>query len=478
MSNKPNLLLIMCDQLRFDVLGCYGNNLVKTPNIDRLAKRGICFDNAYSQTPVCMPARHGLISGLHPFELGLTDNTENIEEISDPLPKLVREQAYFTCAVGKMHFVPVREHHGFDRMYLSEEIPTHIQDDDYLLFLQEQGYSHIIEPHGKRSENYYVPQVSDLLEEMHSTAWVGNKTCEVIRGNKNRPFFIYTSFIKPHPPFDPCSPYNTMYDIEDIPAPIHTEEERVPDDLTTDIQNDYKVNGIENVNHEEIMKLRAHYYGCVSFVDKQVGKILDTLDNLGLTDNTLIIFTSDHGELLGDHYAFGKRSYYEASTRVPMIVSWPSVLPLDERRAQFTMLQDIYSTFITVSGGTVPAASSGKNLIQAGIHPEMPFRNKVIAEFGRRHTLKMMIRWENYKYIYHANGGLENLYDLKADPNELHNIADQYPQICANCREELAAYYKSYDFSEALSGEQLIKYDRIKHEFKGYLNQYPVWCED
>ena len=202
--SKPNLLLIMCDQLRADVLGCYGNDYVKTPNIDRLAEKGVTFNRAYSTTPVCIPARHATISGKNPFQLGMLENTHQREEIPHPLARQVRDAGYYTCAVGKMHFVPAREHFGFDRMYLSEEIPGHIQDDDYLQFLQRQGYGDVIEPHGKRSETYYVPQVSELPESLHTTAWTGNKTCEVIRKNRNRPFFLFSSFIKPHPPFDPC----------------------------------------------------------------------------------------------------------------------------------------------------------------------------------------------------------------------------------------------------------------------------------
>ena len=310
MSVKPNILLIMCDQLRADVLGCYGNSLVNTPNINRLASRGVRFERAYSQTPVCVPARHGLISGKSPFEIGLIDNDRNIKEFSNPLPELVKKQGYFTCAVGKMHFYPVRKHYGFDRMYLSEEVPGHFYDDDYLQFLQKAGYSHVVEPHGKRSETYYVPQTSELPEPLHTTTWTAEQTCEVIRKNRNRPFFVFASFIKPHPPFDPCVPYDTMYPLEQVPEPVCREEELRPTDYSIDLQNDYKVNGVDHMTQEDIKKIRAAYYGSVTQLDRQIGKIFDELDENGLTDNTLVILTSDHGEMLGDHYAFGKRTFY------------------------------------------------------------------------------------------------------------------------------------------------------------------------
>lgn len=475
MIKKPNLLLIMCDQLRADVLGCYGNRLVQTPNMDRLAARGICFDNAYSQTPVCVPARYGLISGEHPFQLGLTDNGSRTKPLLHPLAEMIRQQQYSTCAIGKMHFTPVRDHCGFDRMLLSEEIPAHVQDDDYLLFLQERGYGHVLEPHGKRSEHYYVPQVSELPEELHTTAWTAEQTCDQIRRNANRPFFIFSSFIKPHPPFDPCQPYDQMYPLEQIPEPIRQESERHPDDTAIDIQNDYKINGIATITDEEIRKIRAYYYGAVSQIDAQIGRILDTLDECGLTEDTLIILTADHGEMLGDHYSFGKRTYYEASTRIPFLVSWPGQLPQAGRRNQLVHLQDIYATLISAAGGEVPLSSAGKNVLEACEQPDALIREQLVGEFGRGRSLKFMLRWGDYKYIYHTNGAREQLFHLAKDPDEMNNLAATDPALCAECRERLVSYYQSYDFTDALDGERLRSYPYVRHTPRGYLSQFPRW---
>lgn len=475
MSKKPNLLLIMCDQLRFDVLGCYGNTLVQTPNIDRLARRGICFDRAYSQTPVCIPARHGLIAGENPFELGLLKNEPLAKEIAHPMPELIRDQGYHTCAVGKMHFEPVRRHYGFDRMLLSEEIPSHIDDDEYLKFLRAQGYGHVLEPHGKRSELYYVPQNSELPEHLHTTAWTGATTCDVIERNRNRPFFIFSSFIKPHPPFDPCAPYDTMYGLDQVPAPMRAEREREPDDYAINVMNDYKVNGIDSLSMEDELKMRASYYGCVTQMDKQIGRILDTLDKCGLTDDTLIVFTSDHGEMLGDHYSYGKRTFYEASARVPLIVSWPAALPQGERNDHLAMLQDIYATFVSEAGGQVPTTCSGLNLLSAIRQPAEPFRERLFGEVGRGRVLKMMMRWGDYKYMYHTNGGKQNLFDLRNDPDEMTDVSRDHPELCAQCRQQMTDYYRSYGLAEALDGDGLMSYDDRKHVPKGYLNQAPKW---
>ncbi|MBB6732146.1 sulfatase [Cohnella zeiphila] len=475
MRRKPNLLLIMCDQLRYDVLGCYGNKLVQTPNMDRLARMGVVFDQAYSQTPVCVPARHGLISGLNPFEIGLLKNEGLSKEIEDPLPERIREQGYHTCAVGKMHFHPVRKHYGFDRMLLSEEVPSHFDDDEYLQFLRTQGYGHVTEPHGKRSELYYVPQVSELPGHLHTTAWTADTACRVIRQNQNRPFFLFTSFIKPHPPFDPSAPYDTMYPTDQVPPPKRREHERTPDDAWIEVMNDFKVNGIDSLSHEDELKMRAYYYGCVSQVDAQIGQILDTLESCGLIDDTLIVFTSDHGEMLGDHYSYGKRTYYEMSAKVPLIVSWPAALPQGERREQLALLQDIYATLIAAAGGKVPAASSGVDLLPAARQTERPTREKIFAEIGRGRLFKTMLRWDRYKYIYHANGGKENLFDLLADPDEFNDISALHPELCRECREQLTDHYRAYGLAEALGSDGLARYEETKHVPRGYLDQSPKW---
>ncbi|MFW5980839.1 MAG: sulfatase [Halanaerobiaceae bacterium] len=478
-KNKPNILLIMCDQLRADVLGCYGNDYVKTPNIDRLAENGITFNRAYSTSPVCIPARHATISGKSPFQLGMLENTGNRAEILYPLARQIRDAGYYTCAVGKMHFVPTREHFGFDRMYLSEEVPRHIQDDDYLHFLLKNGFENIVEPHGKRSETYYVPQVSELPEEYHTTAWTGKKTGEVIKNNRNRPFFIFSSFIKPHPPFDPCEPYDKMYPSEEVPMPVRNEQELNPKDRIIDKQNDYKVNGIENVTDKDVRKIRSHYYGSVTQMDKQVGNILDTLEEYGLRDNTIIIFTSDHGEMLGDHYGFGKRTFYEQSARIPFIVSWPEKLPENETRNQFAVLPDIYSTLISAAEGKIPQNENiaGKNLIPVCKDNKEKVRDKIYAEFGFDKNLKFMLRWNNYKYIYFANGGLESLFDLAEDPEELNDIAEENPDLCKECRKELVKYYKNRGFDKAVERDKLVEFEYEPIQPSGYIDQYPHWPE-
>lgn len=474
--SKPHLLLIMCDQLRADALGCYGSTFVQTPNINRLAAGGMVFERAYSQTPVCVPARHGLISGQAPFEIGLLENSK-CGAVDHPLPEQLRECGYFSEAVGKMHFSPPRRHHGFDRMYLSEEIPGHFADDEFLQYLRESGFGHIHEPHGQRSEHYYAPQISRLPKEHHTTAWTAKVTCEQLRLNQNRPTFIFSSFIKPHPPFDPCRPYDTLYPPERIPLPVGWKTENPSGDYLVDMQNDYKVNGIENVSDDAVRKMRAAYYGCVTQIDDQIGMILNTLDQCGLAENTLVVLTADHGEMLGDHNSFGKRTFYEASARIPFIARWPEKIKPGRDRDHLMLLQDIYATFINVADGKVPDVSCGRDFLPLCENPSSSWRKNITGEIGHDHRMKFMFLESTFKYIFHCNGGRENLFDLKNDPDEMHDIAAENADYCAHCRNELTASYRQRGLNEALENGALKVLSESPYQRKGFLNQYPHWPE-
>lgn len=472
---RPNVVLIMCDQLRADALACYGGTFVQTPHMNRIAAQGVAYERAYSRTPVCVPARYGLMSGKAPFQLGLTDNHAGQKTIRNPLPALLKERGYAAYAVGKMHFSPVRAHYGFDRMLLSEEIPEHWADDDYLQFLKRQGRLDVSEPHGKRSDSYYVPQTSELPEELHTSAWTAEQTCRMIRDNRDRPFFIFASFIKPHPPFDPCTPYDRMYDPATVPMPIRDDVEREPIDLSVEVQNDYKVGGADKLSDDEIRRIRAAYYGSVTQTDTQIGRILAQLEALNLRENTLVILTADHGEMLGDHHSFGKRTFYEASNRIPLVLSWPAALPQGESREQFAVLEDVYATILSAAGASLPDGCAGVNLLPSSQDCEAETRGEVYGEFGRGAMLKFMRRWEHYKYTYHTNGGLEALFDLRSDPDELRNIAFEHPELCAESRSRLKEYYQRHDFTEAFENGELKRFEHRKHEPRGFLNQAPRW---
>lgn len=468
---KPNILLVMCDQLRYD---CIMDDRVKTPNIDSLRQRGVTFTQGYSQTPVCIPARHALISGQNSFELGLPENKGRRKEIKFPLPRLLRDAGYCTCAVGKMHFLPVREHFGFDRMLLSEEIPHHIGDDDYLQFLREQGYGGVEEPHGKRSELYYVPQKSVLPKELHTTAWTAAKSVEFIRQNGDRPFFLFSSFIKPHPPFDPCEPYDTMYDPKEVPPPAFGEADKHPLDRAIPLQNGYKVDGFDKVSAREMKRIRAHYYGSVSQLDEYIGRILACLEEEGLTENTAVLFTSDHGEMLGDHNSFGKRTFFEQSAKIPYILSCPGRFLEGAQCDEIATLPDLYATMLSLAGAELPPLCRGRDLSPLCADPTARLGREFIAgEYGSGIDFKCMMRFSKYKYVYYANGGREVLYDLSEDGEEQRPITQS--AMFEKLRGELAEHYRELGYEEALCSGDLIRFEYEEPSPSSFLDQRPPW---
>ncbi len=470
--SPPNFLLIMTDQQRYDSLACNGNPLIETPNWDRLAARGVRFTQAYTQCPVCVPARMNLMTGHYGHTLNLTSNGPVPGPEVPTLAGLLTAGGYFTQAIGKMHFSPPRNHMGFQRMWLSEEMPRYRQDDEFLMYLEEQGFGHVEEPHGQRHELYYQPQVSVLPAEHHTTAWTGRRTVEFLEQNRNRQFFCFTSFIKPHPPWEPCVPYDGMYPEDQVPMPVRREEERDPLDAFLLRQNHSK--GMDNPSDEITRRVRARYYGMVSQIDAAIGEILDALDDLGLTENTLVLFTSDHGDLLGDHYAWGKRCFYEGPVHVPFIVSWPGRFPEGERRDHFVSHCDILPTFLAQAGEHAPEVP-GEDLTPVLHDPAAPWREYTTSEFGRDRTAKFMVRRGDWKYIYLANGRREQLFDLQTDPDELNNVAGDAPEVLQELRDILLTHYALEDWDGAVVGDDLIGFDFEPLDLGGENRQFPIW---
>ena len=459
-------VMIMCDQFRYDLLEGRLSG-VHTPNIDRIRKRAVVFTQAYSQTPVCVPARYSFISGQSPFCLGLNDNRAITPEIRHPLPQLLKTTRCACLAVGKMHATPPRTHFGFDRLILTEELVGHIQDDDHLLYLREHGFGDVDEPNGKRSEMYYVPQRSVLPEKYHNSHFVGEKAAEFIRNNRNRPFFLYASFIKPHPPFDPVEEYARLYPLNTIPKPVRTEEEKNPKDRCIEIQNDYKVNGIESLSEEQELAIRQAYFGTVTQLDAGIGLILDELDKHGLTEDTLLIFASDHGEMLGDHYAYGKRCYYEESCKIPLLVCAPGERPRTEER--FANHTDIYATIAAYMGAELPAECEGHVLLSDDK------RQELFCEFGFGIDFKFMYRKGSRKLIWYADGGQVQLFDLSSDPHELHDIAAENRPFVEEVLKKAEEYYTKRGCSDAVEKGKLKIYPKTKVERHGFLDQRARW---
>ncbi|MBI3972235.1 MAG: sulfatase-like hydrolase/transferase [Chloroflexi bacterium] len=433
MTNRPNILLLMADQHRGDALGAaqvasgaWQQPAIQTPHLDQLGREGVRFARAYTESPVCVSARATLLTGLLPHRTGVFDNGYKVGPDAQTLPKLLRERGYFGQAIGKMHFSPVREHHGLHRLWLSEEIPARPENDEFLTDLMAAGYGHVEEPHGIRHEMYYVPQVSQLPEHLHTTAWTGRKTVEFLeehvrerRGSGGRrgggqPFFCWTSFVKPHPPFDPPVPWHTLYRPTDLPLgmPVRIEAELDRHTYYHRTQNRFKWTDYQP-DTNLLRTMRAYYAACVSFIDFWVGQILQTLERLDLRENTLVLYVADHGEYLGDHYAFGKRGYHDPACRIPFIASWPGQLPQGEVRHQLVGLADLLPTCVVAADGS-PAARpaldvDGMELLSLARDGAVRGRDVLIGQLAEKGKGLYLAMDEQWKYVYSAPDDREYL---------------------------------------------------------------------
>ena len=474
----PNILLLMVDQMRHDAMGCAGNPHIRTPNLDHLARTGVRFAQAYSPIPVCIPARLGLLTGR--FAAAHGRYTLNVPIPEPQLPtvaELLGLAGYTTHAIGKMHFRPVRRHHGFHRLELMEEIPDYRQDDEYLQYLKAHGYGHIRWVHGVRSILYQLPQVSVLPERHHGSTWVADRTIDFLVQNRHRPFFCFASWIAPHPPWNAPEPFASMYDPESLPDPVAPDRDpatlpavmRRPDGHTA------------GMTPEMRRRVKALYYGQISLIDKGIGRILRALDELGLAENTLVLFTADHGEMLGDHGRWGKHLPYGASARIPFLMRLPGRTEPGRVADDLVSLLDILPTALDLAGisypyGELPGASL---LGREGGGLKEP-RRRLVIEYGRGESRWLALREGSWRYTLYLRDGWEELYDLGADPTEENNllldrgqgVSEVHRRRAAEMRAYLNAWERTHGFASPGAwqpdNEALERARRESPEFPGH----------
>ena len=352
MSQPPNILFIMTDQQRSDTIHALGNRQIRTPSLDALVDRGIAFRNCYTPSPVCVAARSATITGAPPHINGCTSN--NASPLGrTSIMQVLQARGYRTHGIGKMHFNPDNETlWGFDGRDISEEgARSPGRRNDFHAYLSANGYEHVLEPQGIRSEMYYLPQPSQLPARHHHTSWAADRAIDFLKArDREQPFFLWTSFIKPHPPFEAPTPWQKLYRAADMLPP-----RRPPgyEDLLTywnRFQNRYKY---RDKGYDEMLyrAMKAMYYACISFIDFNIGRMLAALG--ADIDNTLIVYTADHGEMLGDYGSVGKRCMLDPAVKVPLIVKPPAGMDLPQHVDAPVSLLDIFPTFAAVANADV-----------------------------------------------------------------------------------------------------------------------------
>lgn len=472
MPNQKNVVLIVTDQQRFDTIEAHGNPVIKTPVLNQLSRTGVHFDRAYTPCPVCVPARYAMLTGQMPHQTNCVDNEPS--EFRPSIMQTLAEHGYQTFGIGKMHFtlaepsVPkhdaldafigkntnLAEKWGFDLRMTSECDDA----DDYKTFVRNSGFSHVADATGERSEMYYIPQVAQVPAEKTETAWVASQSIRHLENrDRERPFFLMTSFQSPHPPFVAPFPWYKLYRCADMPLP------KMPDDYTglltlwNKFQNRYKYMD-QGINKNLLRTMKAFYYASISFIDYNIGQLFSYLHSEKLMDDTLIIFSSDHGELLGDYNSFGKRCFLDSAARVPLIIRYPGC-PHNHCVEQPVSLVDIFPTILDFCGLTQTDVScSGESLINIASGKSQ--RRQIHGQFQREGLASYMIIEGDYKYIYSAPDRKELLFNHRTDPLETRNLAMNplYLKKTAHMRQSLTGYYRKAGYLAPLEGDTWKEY--------------------
>lgn len=442
-QKRPNVVFITVDQMRGDCLGIAGGpDAAETPFLDEMAAKGVLFEKAYSCVPSCIAARASMFTGLSADSHGRTGYQDRVPWRYDTtLPGEFTKAGYQTQAVGKLHVWPDRSLMGFQNVILHDgylhtnrfrETTTHndswFETDDYIQFLRrEAGHTADLQDQGVDCNGWTVHPWT-LPERLHPTNWVVSESIDFLRRRDPQlPFFLWMSFVRPHSPLDPPQYYLDMYldRVKDIP-----ELDNWLDDLDGANQVNYSpITSRGRIHKEGLRRARAAYLGLITHIDHQIGRFMQILAEYGQMNNTVFLFTSDHGDMLGDHNLFRKSVPYEPSTHIPMILYDPGhVLDITpgQRNGELVELRDILPTLLDCAGIAIPEGLDGRSMLRVVQDvPEAPYEYLHGEHAGDPVIANHFIVTKTDKYLWFTQKGIEQYFDLTDDPGEHNNrIAD------------------------------------------------------
>lgn len=418
-----NILLIMTDQMRGDCLGFAGHPDVKTPYLDQLATMGAWFPNAYTAVPSCIAARCGLLTGLsqeHHGRVGYQDRVNWSYPVT--MAGELAKAGYYTKCVGKMHVHPLRNlmgfhhielHDGYMLSYRRPNIPYYehqtVADDYYHWLKNELGIDRDLSDTGIGA-NSWLTRPWPYEEKYHPTNWVTDRSLDFLRSrDRSKPFFLMTSYVRPHAPFDAPQCFYDMYRDKELTPPAigdWADKEllqkigRVTDSVTGP------------VDEEQLRRMQAGYYACISHIDNQVGRLLEALGDEGILQDTMILFCADHGELLGDHHTYRKVLPYQGSVNIPMIVYNGGISGPQENLVE---LRDVMATFLDAAGAPIPDSIDGVSMLRDN------GREFLHGEHSGGAQSNQFIVTKTDKFCWFTQNGREQYFDLASDPHEMHD---------------------------------------------------------
>ena len=440
MTQPPNIILIITDQQRYDTINALGFPYMDTPHIDRLVNEGVSFDNCHITAPSCAPARASLFTGFYPHVTGIMRNADRwrrswIEDLN--------EAGYHCVNIGKMHTQPFETPLGFHERYVVENKDRYLEGryyfDEWDKALAARGLVKQQREQYRRREDYHERMGAftwDLPADTHSDNFVGGLVQWWLRSYpKTEPLFLQIGFPGPHPPYDPTPDMAAQYIDRDLPLPSVKQAEldgQPPPFLelrrhNTEVDHDSIVH-LENPSRSQLQRLRAYYAANVSMIDMQVGLIMETLEEEGYLENSVVIFTSDHGDCLGDHGHIQKWTMYDIITRAPAIFWSPGRFPAGRRVGELCQWMDIGQTVLELANVTPRGEMQTISLVPALQGEYWAGREYVYAEHPADGNYEgpymTMIRSERWKLVHFLDQDYGQLFDLSADPDEVNNLWD------------------------------------------------------
>ncbi len=426
-AKRPNIIVIMSDEHNAEVLGCYGNGIVRTTNLDGLAARGITFENCYTSSPLCAPARLAFTAGKYISRIGAWSNRCWLPSADYPsLPRIMNAAGYESLLCGKMHYDPTRRY-GFTQ--IGDNLNSYFKDGKTKRRVPDDlnpkaGIS-------KRFDEFYPGDESNTLQHDRRVTAAATALLNARKADE-KPFFLLVGYLAPHFPLIVPQKYWDSYKGK-VPMPV------IPKGHLESQARNYKhlriAFNVEDVPDEVVEKGRELYYGLTQWLDEQIGEVLKALAESEVADNTMVIYTTDHGENMGEHGLWWKNCMYESAAHVPLIISWPARWEGSQRRAGVCSLVDLVQTIAEVGGAEVPDDWNGSSMVSWMDNPNQAWKDMAVSEYYAHNIASgfVMIRMGRYKYVYHTPAGPKHpaereLYDLKVDREEFNNLVEQQEQ--------------------------------------------------
>lgn len=438
---KPNILFIMADQLSAPVLPFHGNRAVKAPHLQALAVRSAVFDNAYCNFPLCAPARFSLLAGQFATKIGAFDNACEFQADTPTLPYYLAQQGYKTILGGKMHFVGPDQKHGFQERLTTDIYPA---DFGWAADWAEGEFSFYSPGHNlstvDEAGSCFRSLQLDYDEEVEAKSI--QRLYDLAREDE-QPFFMCVSYTHPHPPYHIPPEYLDRYKLEDINLPeVGDMPMAERDKLSQWVQYSHGLDQ-QGATDDQVRRARHAYYAMVSYIDDKVGRLLDTLKRAGFADNTIVVFTTDHGDMLGERGMWFKRVFFDWSAKVPLLVFDPRA-PKPRRIAEPVSHVDLMPTLLHYATGEAATKwvepISGRSLVPLIATGDRDGDAEAFSEYTAEGVTGpcCMLRRGKYKYVY-THGHPDLLFDMEADPNERVNIAQRQPEVLADLRQRVLA---------------------------------------